>query len=325
MGAGRRRMEHASAEIRSRAFDILMPLVAFVILTCGGRTVPAEGNGEVAKAFQFDPAFFRRMGKPKPGDWLYQFKERHRSFEGYVASKPVRPTRTRKTIVLQPYGPFTASEKALLEKLRQYAAIYFQVPVRIGEPLPLPTGQKYSRKRRRGRRTWIQYRTEYFLTTMPDRLPKDAICYLGITLSDLYPEESWNYVFGQASLRERVGIYSLVRHQPQFWGGQETEETKKRELLRGVKTLVHEAGHMFSLHHCIRYACVENGSNSLAESDRRPVFLCPDCLRKLQWNLKFDLIQRYENLEGFWRANGLDEQADWCKRRAAQLKGPEQR
>jgi len=304
---------------RRRKSEIIV-LLAAAILAHAVAAAWAEENRKLDRAFKFDPEFFRRMGKPKSGEWLHQFKETYRSFEAYVASRPVRPTRRRKVIVLQPYGPFTTSERARLEKLRRYTAIYFQVPVRIEEPLPLPTRKTYRRERRWGGRTWTQYKTDYFFETMPRRLPKDAICYLGITLADLYPEDSWNYVFGQASLRQRIGIYSLARHRAKFWGERETAETKRQGLLRDIKTLVHEAGHMFSLQHCIRYACVENGTNSLAESDRRPVFLGPDCLRKLQWNLQFDLIGRYEKMAQFWRANGLTRQADWCKRRVAKLK-----
>lgn len=31
-------------------------------------------------------------------------------------------------------------------------------------------------------------------------MPKDAFCIVGITMIDLYPKDSWNFVFGQASL-----------------------------------------------------------------------------------------------------------------------------
>lgn len=34
--------------------------------------------------------------------------------------------------------------------------------------------------------------------------PKDAFCIVGITMIDLYPKESWNFVFGQASLTEGI-------------------------------------------------------------------------------------------------------------------------
>lgn len=33
-----------------------------------------------------------------------------------------------------------------------------------------------------------------------NKKPKDAFCIVGITMIDLYPRESWNFVFGQASL-----------------------------------------------------------------------------------------------------------------------------
>lgn len=34
------------------------------------------------------------------------------------------------------------------------------------------------------------------------RKPKDAFCIVGITMIDLYPKDSWNFVFGQASLSD---------------------------------------------------------------------------------------------------------------------------
>jgi archaemetzincin len=57
--------------------------------------------------------------------------------------------------------------------------------------------------------------------------------------------------------------------------------------------LEHETGHMVGLAHCIYFNCLMNGSNHLAESDRRPLHLCPVCLRKLQWSIGFDVVARY--------------------------------
>jgi HSP20 family molecular chaperone IbpA len=45
----------------------------------------------------------------------------------------------------------------------------------------------------------------------PDR-PEDALAYLALTASDLWPGEGWNFVFGQANLRRRVGVWSLYRN-----------------------------------------------------------------------------------------------------------------
>ena len=40
------------------------------------------------------------------------------------------------------------------------------------------------------------------LTFLKKKKPEDAFCVVGITMIDLYPRDSWNFVFGQASLTE---------------------------------------------------------------------------------------------------------------------------
>jgi archaemetzincin len=72
---------------------------------------------------------------------------------------------------------------------------------------------------------------------------------------------------------------------------------------------------MFGLAHCTYFNCLMNGSNHLTESDRRPLHLCPVCLRKLQWNIGFDVVGRYTALERVNRAAGFIDEADWLTRR----------
>lgn len=84
--------------------------------------------------------------------------------------------------------------------------------------------------------------------------------------------------------------------------------------------LVHEAGHMFGLAHCTFFNCLMNGSNRLAESDRRPLHLCPVCLRKLQWSVGFDVLERYRALERFSHAASFSDEAEWFSRRIAKLR-----
>lgn len=61
---------------------------------------------------------------------------------------------------------------------------------------------------------------------------------------------------------------------------------------------------MFGVRHCIYYQCVMNGSNHLEESESRPLELCVVCLRKLQSNIKFDILERYKKLYEFVEKNG---------------------
>jgi archaemetzincin len=44
----------------------------------------------------------------------------------------------------------------------------------------------------------LQILTSDVLDFLKTRVPPDAFCLLAITMEDLYPEPSWNFVFGQA-------------------------------------------------------------------------------------------------------------------------------
>ena len=64
-----------------------------------------------------------------------------------------------------------------------------------------------------------------------------------------------------------------------------------------------------------------NGSNHLQESDRRPLHLCPVCLRKLQFSVGFDVVKRYQALAQFDEQVGLDDEARWLLSRVEKIRG----
>jgi archaemetzincin len=278
----------------------------------------ASSGAATTDPFAFDPAFFEKKRKPRASDWLASFHEPGQTFAQYVAQAPQSVTASRHTIVLQPIGSFSKQELAVMEELREFAAAFFQLRVRVEKPVPLPDQGK--RNRGMGKLAWTQYHTG---TLMKDvllpRLPRDAVCYLGITMSDLYPEPSWNFVFGEATFTQRVGVYSLARYTNAFWGRAETDESRRKFLERSFKILAHETGHMFSITHCTANECLMNGSNSLDETDRITIHLCPVCLHKLHWNLKFDVTGRYRALRAIYARTGYPEHAAWMKRRLASL------
>uniref|UniRef100_A0A4W2I8H7 Archaemetzincin-2 n=1 Tax=Bos indicus x Bos taurus TaxID=30522 RepID=A0A4W2I8H7_BOBOX len=166
------------------------------------------------------------------------------------------------------------------------------------------------------------------LTFLKKKKPEDAFCVVGVTMIDLYPRESWNFVFGQASLTEGVGIFSFARYGTDFYSSHYKGKLKKLErksssdysvfndyylpeatsvlLLRSCKTLTHEIGHIFGLRHCQWLACLMQGSNHLEEADRRPLDLCPICLRKLQSAVGFRLRDRYKALVRWIDAESTD-------------------
>lgn len=133
---------------------------------------------------------------------------------------------------------------------------------------------------------------------------------LAVTMTDLYPDPKWNYVFGMASLEDRVGVFSFARY---------SHKDPKQVLRRAAKVLTHETGHMFGIEHCIFYECNMNGGNHLREMDGTPLHLCPVCLRKMQHAVGFDLKVRYQKLLNFYTKHGLKVEGEWTKKRLKRL------
>jgi len=280
-------------------------------------TMRAIGNLEgLSRVLQraLDPGQdFMLIRQPKDGDWLAEHKETGQTFAEFVYANPIKPNGGRNTIYLQPLGRFSESQGPSLNMLKAYAEAFFALEVNI---LPTIAIGKSTLSHRRNPYTGNrQILTGDILILLKRNRPPDAFCTLAITMEDLYPHPSWNFVFGQASLRDGVGVFSFARYDPKFYGEDRTKDCQKLLLQRSCKVLVHETGHMFSLAHCIYFKCVMNGSNHLQESDDRPQLLCPVCLRKLQHSTGFDVAKRYRNLIHFYQDAGFDREADWVSNR----------
>jgi archaemetzincin len=261
---------------------------------------------------------FSPIRTPGQGDWLTSHPERGQTFSGYCTAGFNRPNATRNVIYLLPLGDFPPDSSPPLEDLRAYAEAYFQLSVKILASVPIEEMQfalrtnEYTPKR--------QLLSMGILSYLKTLLPSDAYCLLGVTMDDLYPAPAWNYVFGQVSLTNRVGIYSFARYDPAFFGKARPPDYRQLILQRSCKVLAHETAHMFGLPHCIYYECLANGSNNLEETDASPQHLCPVCLRKLHYNVQFNPITRYEELAKFYRAHNLDDEALWTDRQLAKTK-----
>ncbi|MBI4613817.1 MAG: hypothetical protein HY720_09420 [Planctomycetes bacterium] len=321
--AGRRRSSHAT---------ILLTLACAAGCADGqeGEGIPPElediplaragdGGPRVLAAYASRDGF-DSLPAPRSGDWRLGpgRDEEPQSFLDYAASSPVRATEEQTRIVLVPIGSMGERGDEILSSMRRYGEIFFGCRVDVGEAAALP--EKGRRVREDGRHRWSQHLTGVLMEeVLIPRLPRDAIVLLGITMADLYPDPDWNYVFGQANLRRRVGVYSLVRYAPEFWGEEDTPEARSQTLRRACQVFAHETCHMFSMEHCLHFSCAMNGSNSLDESDRQPLWLCPVCASKLSWNRGLDPLARYRGLAGFFREVGLEEIALWHEKRAEAL------
>jgi archaemetzincin len=106
-----------------------------------------------------------------------------------------------------------------------------------------------------------------------------------------------------------------------FFGEARDEDHERMMRRRCMNVLAHETGHIFGLAHCVYFACLMNGSNHLAETDRRPFHPCPVCLRKLHYAVGFDVLARYRQLEHVYETSGFDEERRWTRERMVDIIG----
>ena len=290
--------------------------------------VDADGDAIKRRVYECmspdDEKGFLRKQPPKKGEWLFSFHEPPQRFEQYCMTPHVRPTAARRTIVLQPLGEMSAEKKQMLEDLRDYAEVFFQLPARIEKPLALKLdapGKPLTRivpmgLRRNGYDT--QYDADRILDSiLIKRIPDDAVVYLGITMEDLFSGDL-HYVFGLGDTQHRVGVYSLCRYFPEFWTQERLPDAGVTALRRACKVLNHETGHMFGLLHCVFYDCSMNGSMSLIETDAAPVHFCPVCQKKLVWNMGCDADKRLEMVRAFYAKHDMKEEAAFMEMQRVQ-------
>lgn len=144
---------------------------------------------------------------------------------------------------------------------------------------------------------------------------------MGVTMTDLYPDPTWNFVYGMASFQERVGIQSFARQDPAFFGEPRPDGWQQRLFRRATWTMVHETSHMFGITHCTFWRCVIAGANNEAEAERSPLHLCPVDLRKLQSSIGFDPAKREEALAAVLHDVGIEDEAAWSANRAKWIHG----
>jgi archaemetzincin len=299
----------------SGALRLAVP-VWFACCGLGACAEETTGRGTLPAKYQKLLPLHKELGQPGPADWLAHHPEPGQTYRQYLDCGPVIPNRQRRTIYVQPLGDFTRTQRRIIELAAEYMHCYFDLPVEIREDLPLDLIPESARRKHP---SWgmDQILSTYVLhNVLYTRLPKDAMALIAFTASDLWPGEGWNFVFGQASLKRRVGVWSLYR----FGDPDESDEAFQLCLKRTIKTATHETGHMFSMRHCIQYQCNMCGSNHLVESDNRPLWLCPHCLAKLCWATKTDPLERFRQLAAFCKEHGLEEERAFFEKSLAALR-----
>ncbi len=254
------------------AFTIITLVVAIVIPDLLDRKNAIGSLKGLSPALQrtFTPADdFAPLPEPGPSDWLSTQKEPGQTYLQFVNSRPNMPgAGGRKVIYLQPLGKFPDTAPKI-ETLRKYMEAYFHpMEVKVAPALGIATKGPVKSRMNGGQ---LQWNCLDILNLLQRRVPRDAYIVMGITMTDLYPSEEWNFVFGMARIKNRVGAFSFARY----------GDDPAIALKRAMKVISHETGHAFGIRHCIHFHCLMNGSNHLQETDRAPLHFCPVCLRKI--------------------------------------------
>ncbi|XP_008841434.1 archaemetzincin-2 isoform X2 [Nannospalax galili] len=282
------------------------------------------GAGEqrlLNEAFQPVNDLFAPITVHSQSDWIISHPESPQDFEQFFSDHYRKaPCPGKQNIYIQSIGSLGNTKlinEGYIKWLKGYCeAFFYGLTVKFLEPVSVSATRCSFRVNEHTQN--LQIHAGHILAFLKKKKPKDAFCIVGITMIDLYPRDTWNFVFGQASLTEGVGIFSFARYGKDFHSSRYKGQVKKSQrasasdysvfdnyyspeitsllLWRSCKTLSHEIGHIFGLRHCQWLACLMQGSNHLEESDRRPLNLCPVCLRKLQCAIGFSIIERYEAL-----------------------------
>lgn len=316
----------------------LLLAIASVALGCGRtKEQPAETHanesdplGSLAEVpVELRAAFDPSGHRPTPPG-LPIGSEPPQSYADFLAEGPMKPEPGRRTLAILPIGEYPrgllveydrthlvrSPEPALLGR---FCEAWFGLPTRILPAMPDELLEQMPARERDGRR---QLDAEAMLAWLRAQLPADCFCVLALTLEDLYqPGAAW--IFGLASVADRVGIQSMLRYDPGFADADARPPDFEQTILtRALRVVAHELSHAFGLRHCVHFACVMNPTEGLADLDALPLDVCPVCLRKLWTAIGMSLAERWQALAELARSLELNHDADWYERRRATLSLP---
>jgi archaemetzincin len=268
--------------------------------------LPPELRRACESDFGFEP-----IQLPSPREWLAIHDEPGQRFDEFRENAP-RLDPAERRLYLQPFDDLPADAGECLESIAAFLRAFFGLDASV---LPVLSIDPRSTTTRVDSASGAQQvYAGSLLAGLAARRPADALCVVGMTARDLYPHAIVNFVFGEASEQNRVGVISVARYGPPYCA--DSLQTARRVLKRRCcRVVAHEIGHVIGMAHCIYYRCLMNGSADIGESDRRPMHLCPIDLRKLQWAVGFDVVERYHRLMRYWHEAGYDDEVLWIERR----------
>jgi len=245
---------------------------------------------------------YRPIPTPASNDWLANHDEKGQLFSLFTKSTFTQvPTPQKNVIYICPLE--NSITEGFLQLLVDFCKLFYPgMDAKVLRTLNLDYAAKGHGPKIESRINDYTEKLQYNATQILDKLslnvPKDAYCLMGCLNSDIYPRPEWNFVFGLANNASKTGVFSFARFAESFFDDSKKDDYDSLEL-KSLKVMVHEIGHTFNLRHCIYFLCTMNGSNHMEESSNRPLDFCPVCLKKIQFLLKFNVLDRFQKLQQF--------------------------
>lgn len=277
---------------------ILLLPVLYIIAGCSNHPKNTFESTATQLADLYDT-----LSTPQPGEWLYEQQEFGQSLGEFRDETPIDSSNADATFYILPIDIMHEEEFSLIADVATYLTTIFGYEVTV---MPSMTAQLFPPHYFRDEQLNSQLLLDEIIRPL---LEQDALGLMGITQRDIYPGDGWNFVFGQANTKEKIGITSFARY-----GDYDTDSARQLVLNRLIKTTTHEFLHMLGLQHCIQYACVLNGSNSLEESDKKPSIICPECLAKLDIIFPAFTEKYFPASLQFYQKYQFNEEQEFCER-----------
>jgi archaemetzincin len=250
--------------------------------------------------------FYDNLTAPEYGDWLMNHKEYGQTYQEFIRSGVVPVESERDTVYL---APLVCGEheidQGFINALVIICQSYFHgMKVKLF-PKKLDLKENIEVKVSDKGRKNIQINANEILNLLYSELPSDAFCMVGFTEKDLYNNENilkprdyiykrsekktTSFCYGLSSVRNRVSVFTFTRYDPLYYINPKKDDREQERLMkyyfillkRACKVAINEILHLFGLRNCTFFLCNLNGFNTMDEFDKRPLEVCPVCLRKL--------------------------------------------
>lgn len=283
----------------------------------------AGESWRLKQAVQRPTEAFELRDLPK-GETPFEAFRATQSYEDFRRKAPFRPNSTNDTIDVVVVGEHEKlRESLLLDRVLRHleAFVGFKVVLRT-EPLTIGPWAR----QRQSSDGYEQLGAHLVLAQLRNIANPLSVCTVGITVNDLYPPSTYEYVTGIADSAHRVAVYSLARY---FSTSNLRKDATRLSELRQhlslcmVKSLCREILRLCAVGECRLVQCLMNPyPPGIPEAiTGSPLNLCCICLRKLQWLAQTDLLDRYANLQAVlssWFAN----ETVWICKRMVQIGMP---